>query len=170
MATNQQLEAVLAEYETFMHRLMTTHAPEVNAIDITMAQAKALYVVLAAGQLRMSELAAGLGVTSSTATGLVDRLVDMGLLQRGADPADRRQVVVTTTPAAESTLEHLRELNTRRMRELLGGMTSEDLAVVERAVAILSRALDADPASRSSLADPSAASAARRSDPQGDPS
>ena len=67
----------------------------------------------------MSELAARLGVTSSTATGLVDRLVELGLLARHDDPADRRQVVVSATPEAQANLEHFRELNSRRMRELL---------------------------------------------------
>ena len=142
MEPNDRIDDVLRAYEALMHRLMTSHVPEVSAIDITMAQLKALYVVLASGQLRMSELAAGLGVTSSTATGQADRLVELGLLERRADPADRRQVVVTTTAQAEQTLEHLRELNTWRMRELLVGVPEPDLQVVERAIAILAAAID----------------------------
>jgi DNA-binding MarR family transcriptional regulator len=148
MTPNDPIDRVLRDYEAFMHRLMAAHAPEVNAIDITMAQAKALYLVFAAGKLRMSELAAGLGVTSSTATGQVDRLVELGLLERRADPADRRQVVVTTTPGAAATLEHLRELNTRRMRELLVGLRETDLATVARAIRILAAAIDSKPAER----------------------
>ncbi len=113
-------------------------------MHITMAQAKALYLVLAAGELRMSELATQLGVTSSTATGQVDRLVELGLLERRDDPGDRRQVVVTTTPEAQANLEHLRELNTRRMRELLAHLDGDDLAVVERAITVLAAAMDAE--------------------------
>lgn len=142
--TNPSIERVVVAYEAFMHRLMATHAPEVNEIDITMAQAKALYLVLAAGELRMSELAARLGVTSSTATGQVDRLVELGLLERHDDPGDRRQVVVTTTPLAQTNLEHLRELNTRRMRELLAHLDDDDLAVIERAITVLASAMDVD--------------------------
>ena len=85
-----------------------------------MAQAKVLYVVIAAGELRMSELAARLGVGSSSASGLADRLVELGLLRRHDDPDDRRQVVVTTTPEAVALLERFRELNQRQLRELLG--------------------------------------------------
>ena len=48
--TNPSIERVVVAYEAFMHRLMATHAPEVNEIDITMAQAKALYLVLAQTQ------------------------------------------------------------------------------------------------------------------------
>lgn len=142
--TAAAIERVIAVFETLMHRLMATHAPELSAVDLTMSQTKGLYLVLAAGQLRMSELAARLGVTSSTATGQVDRLVELGLVERHEDPADRRQVVVSPTPTAESTMERFRELNSRRMRELLDRLDGDDLVAVERALLILDAALDAE--------------------------
>jgi DNA-binding MarR family transcriptional regulator len=77
-----------------MNRLIGAHAPEFTEAGVTMAQAKVLYVVMAAGELRMSELAARLGVSSSSASGLADRLVELGLLRRHDDPDDRRQVMV----------------------------------------------------------------------------
>jgi DNA-binding MarR family transcriptional regulator len=125
-----------------MHRLIEGHAPEFTEVGITMAQAKVLYVVMAAGELRMSELAARLGVGSSSASGLADRLVELGLLRRRDDPDDRRQVVVTTTPEAVSLLERFRELNQRQLRELLGRLDPDELAVVDRSLAILGRAID----------------------------
>jgi len=141
------LDRVVGVFDTLMHRLMAGHAPELNAIDLTMSQTKALYLVLAAGHLRMSELAARLGVTSSTATGVVDGLVAQGLLARLEEPADRRQVVVAATVQAEATLEQLRELNSRRMRAMLGHVAADDLEVIERALLILDAALAADHAS-----------------------
>ena len=105
--SDADLDRLLAVFDGLMHRLMASHAPELNLIDLTMSQTKALYLVVAAGQLRMSELATRLGVTSSTATGVVDGLVSHGLLIRHEDPADRRQVVVSATPEAEATLQSL---------------------------------------------------------------
>jgi DNA-binding MarR family transcriptional regulator len=107
-----------------------------------MSQMKTLYVVLAAGQLRMTDVAARLGVTSSTATEQVERLVELGLLERRTDPGDRRHVVVSTTPKAAASLEHLRELNTARMRELLERIADDDLAAVEQAISALASAMD----------------------------
>ena len=37
-----------------MQRLISDHAPEFTEVGVTMAQAKVLYVVLAAGHLRLS--------------------------------------------------------------------------------------------------------------------
>jgi len=125
-----------------MHRLIEGHAPEFTEVGITMAQAKVLYVVMAAGELRMSELAARLGIGSSSASGLADRLVELGFLRRGDDPADRRQVVVTTTAEAVALLERFRELNQRQLRELLARLDADELDIVDRSLDILGRAID----------------------------
>ena len=85
-----------------------------------MSQTKALYLVLAAGQLRMSELAARLRPDVLVRDGRRRwARVPHGLLTRHEDPADRRQVVINATAEAEATLESFRELNSRRMREML---------------------------------------------------
>ena len=82
------LERVVGVFDGLMHRLMATHAPELNTFEMTMSQTKAMYLVLASGPMRMSELAHRLGVTNSTATGQVDRVVELGSLARPEDPAD----------------------------------------------------------------------------------
>jgi len=107
-----------------------------------MAQLKALYMLVAAGQLRMSHLASGLGVTSSTATGLVDRLVELGLAVRHEDPHDRRQVVINATEAGRSVLERFREFNAAQIRLLLGQIDQADLPVIERAIELMLAATD----------------------------
>lgn len=138
------LERVVAIFDVLMHRLMATHAPELNMIELTMSQTKAMYLVIASGPMRMSELADRLHVTNSTATGQADRLVELGLLERHEDPADRRQVVVSATPDAEQILERFRELNSRRMREMLTRVDADDLPTVERALSILDAAVAAE--------------------------
>ena len=125
-----------------MHRLVVSHAPEFTEVNVTMAQAKVLYVVMAAGRLRMSELAARLGIGSSSASELADRLVETGLLDRHAAPDDRRQVVVSVTPEAEALLERFRELNQRQLRELLERLDTGELEIVARSVEIFDQALD----------------------------
>jgi len=121
---------------------MPHHAPELSEVDITMAQIKALYTLLAAGDLRMSALATSLGVTSSTATGLVDRLVELGLAARHADDHDRRQVVIHATDEGRAVLDRFRELNAAQLRHLLAYVDPGDLPVIERAIRLMSDASD----------------------------
>lgn len=140
--TPDAVDAVVGRYEALMHRLIEGHAPDFTEVGITMAQARVLYVVMAAGELRMSELAARLGIGSSSASGLADRLVELRLLVRHDDPADRRQVVVTTTPEAIALMERFRELNQRQLRELLTSLDPDELDIVDRSLEVLGRAID----------------------------
>lgn len=119
---------------------MSSHVPEFTSVDITMAQAKLLYVVTVAGALTMSETAQRVGVSVSTASGAVDHLVGLGLLARSDDPSNRRQVRVSVTDEGTRTLEQLRELSTRHIRELIGRLDDAELDVIERATNILAEA------------------------------
>ncbi len=134
------IDEVIAGYEILMQRLADSHAPEFLEIDITMPQAKLLYLLGAAGDLHMSELVTRLGVSLSTVSGLVDRIVDHGLATRREDRTDRRQVVVGLTPAGTTFIDRFRELNARQMRELLDVMDDADLALFREALAALERA------------------------------
>jgi DNA-binding MarR family transcriptional regulator len=146
-ADRPALQRVLEALELFQQRLIALHVPEFTSLDITMAQAKILYVLLAAGELSMSETARRLGVTISTASGAVDHLVNLGLLARSEDPGNRRQVLVSVTAEGVAVLEQMRELSTRQILTLCEHVTDDELAVVERAARILAAAaLTANPA------------------------
>lgn len=122
-------------------QITALHAPEIADLHITLAQLKTLYVVGASGPIRMGSLAVRLGTALSTTSGVVDRLVGMGLLQRAVDPDDRRQVLVESTPEAHRQLERMSELSRDRMRDLLGRLSSvADVETVERAVRLLAGA------------------------------
>ncbi|SFG29206.1 DNA-binding transcriptional regulator, MarR family [Desulfotomaculum arcticum] len=59
--------------------------------------------------ITMSNLAQGMAVPMSTATGIVDRLVKKGLLKRGRSEEDRRVVTVSLTDSGKSLVEDLKE-------------------------------------------------------------
>lgn len=131
---------ILDGYETLMQRLVGAHLPEFMEVAVTMSQAKVMYTVLVAGSLRLSELAGRLGVSLSTTSSQVDRLVELGLLDRRDDPADRRQVVISVTPDGATQLERFRELNSEQLRRLLDRVDDGDLLVVDDGLRILSDA------------------------------
>ena len=135
-----RIDRVVGSYELLMHRIASSHAPDLMEVAVTMSQAKVLYLIAASQGMRMSELAARLGVSISTTSGVVDRLVDHAFLARHDDPADRRQVVVTITPTGSAHLDRFRELNAAQMRRLLERLDDSELDVVERATALLAAA------------------------------
>jgi DNA-binding MarR family transcriptional regulator len=134
---------VIAAYDRFHACITRLHAPHVVELSLTLAQLKALYLIASSGPMRMSEVAERLGTAASTTSGVVDGLVQLELLERVEDPADRRQVVVRPTFAAAERLEDFSELGHRRIRELLEQIRSPgDLVTIERAIELLADAAD----------------------------
>jgi DNA-binding MarR family transcriptional regulator len=135
-------EHVLEVFEEVRKRIEGFHMPDFLGIDITMPQAKILLILVSTHRLPMSRLAARLGVSLSTVSGHVDRLVEQGLVARHEDPADRRQVVVTPTPAAVELAERFHDLNVTQLRQLLDRLTQDERLDVARAFSHITRALD----------------------------
>jgi len=63
--------------------------------ELSFAQMRALRFVKTKGQVSITELADLLNVSAPSASTMVDRLVEKGVLVREPDPADRRKVIVT---------------------------------------------------------------------------
>lgn len=98
-----------------------------EGLQLSVAQYYALHHIDERAPLRMGKLAKALRVAESTATRLVDRLVDLGLVARVTDAADRRAVGVVLTGGGRRLLARARRRRMRSMAELL-----ERLEPVER--------------------------------------
>ena len=132
----------MAAYDRLHRLLAPAHASDVVDLDLTIAQLKALYVIAATGPIRMGQLAVRLGIALSTTTGVVERLVQLAMVERLEDPSDRRQVLVRATEDATRRLDAINELGRERLHQLLSSMgTADDLALVERAIDLLTDAV-----------------------------
>jgi len=78
---------------------------------VTLTQFRTLVVLSAHGPTTLVQLAARLGVNASTAQRSVDRLVGAGLVDRGENPHDRRELVIELTPEGSRLVA---EVSTRR--------------------------------------------------------
>ena len=65
------------------------------------------------GSMTVKQLAQVLCVKAPTVSARVDRLVELGMLTREANPADRREVLVRISPKES---EFIRELEKRKLR------------------------------------------------------
>ena len=112
-------------------------------VDMSMAQLKTFFALAGApgaadaGGLRVSDLARRLGVTPPTASTLIDRLVERGLIDRREDPADRRQHRCRLTPDGQELLARLYESGRWRSRSLLAALSEDELRIVQQALEIL---------------------------------
>jgi DNA-binding MarR family transcriptional regulator len=133
--------AVLAAFERLRELAAQVHVTEFLRLDVTMQQAKALHLIGCSPGIRMSSLASRLGVGLSTVSGNVDRLADMGFVQRHGDPDDRRQVVVALTEQGHDVVDGFQDLGPQLMLDLLESLEPRELAALQRGVDGLIRAL-----------------------------
>ena len=104
-------------------RLLRTYVDQrAREYGMTRAQWAALARVERSEGLKQTELAEILDLQPITLTRLVDRLCDSGLMERRADPDDRRAKRLYLTPAAQPVLEAMSRLGRNIMETVLTGL------------------------------------------------
>ncbi len=112
------------------------------SIEVTMPQLKTLVLTYGApeGRMRMGQIAQALGVAMSTATGIVERLVEQGFLLREMDPEDRRSVAVRLTSLGRETLDRPHMVSMNRLARVLMRLTTSQLEAAAEALGVILQA------------------------------
>ena len=109
---------------------------------ITIPQLGVLEYLSTRRERPMNELARHLGVTRPAVTGMVDRLIAQGLVNRQGDLSDRRVVRINLTPKGKRVLDNIWSQKRRMIQEVFGQLSPADrtqyLATLEQVVKILS--------------------------------
>ena len=97
----------------------------VNSTDL-----ECLDLILMSGPSTAGEIARHTGLTSGAVTGLIDRLERLGLVERTADPADRRKVLVRVREDKIGPIAALYTPLEKSMQALLAGYSREELKIL----------------------------------------
>src|SRR3954463_13873778 len=111
--------------------------------DLSPSQTAALATIERRGPLTPSEIAKCERIQRPTATRVIARLEEGGLIARAADPADGRSSLVSITAEGRALLEQGRANKDAFLARRLDGLDAGELATLERAAEILERVLDA---------------------------
>ena len=106
---------------------------------LSRSAASVLHRIATAGPQRITELAAYESIAQPSATTLVGRLEDQGLLARAQDPDDGRAVLVSITPAGRSLLDQRRRARAATLGAQLDTLDPEERDTLADAVPILER-------------------------------
>jgi len=109
--------------------------------DLSPSQTAALATIERHGPLTPSELAARERIQRPTATRVIARLEEAGLVERTADPADGRSSLVSLSAEGRALLKKLRANKDAYLARRLEALDPEELAALERAADILERVL-----------------------------
>src|SRR5215213_184696 len=149
------VEACLHRYGQMMRALLHVRATSGawNETNVTLPQIRVLGLLAGHAEgLSGRALAGLLGVGPSAVTPLVDRLVDHGYVRREEDRQDRRITRLLLTPAGATVLHQMAAGRREILAEVLRKLEPEELAVVERAFALVALGVQrASPSAAASL-------------------
>jgi MarR family transcriptional regulator, organic hydroperoxide resistance regulator len=129
MVRRDEAERVVIEVGPELKRLLFLETPQVWLdVDLTMVQFKSLIVILNHKNTTPTKLAKALGVTPANVTGVVERLVKMGLVHRAGSPDDRRVLRLEATEKTRTLLSRIVERSADDMSRILELMTPGELS------------------------------------------
>ena len=121
------VERGLDLYRTAARIMHERGAPAWHQVELSVAQLKALFVLVDSDPTPIGRLAARLSIGLPAASSLVERLVEQGLVQRREDRLDRRRTLAEPTEAGEALAQRLRQGSREALRAWLERMRRDDL-------------------------------------------
>lgn len=112
---------------------------------LTPSQLSCLISVERLQPVRLAELAAREAVAPPTLTRIVAVLVDVGMIERQADPVDARAALITTTAVGRDALQVVRAERNAFLFERLHALAEEDRARLPLLVGLLEQLVEAAP-------------------------
>jgi DNA-binding MarR family transcriptional regulator len=111
----------LAEFRYALRQYLVFSKNAVETAGITLQQHQALLAVIGypgREKVTIGELAERLQIRHHSAVGLVNRLVEQGLVERTSNQDDRRQVFINLTQKGMQVLESLASMHREELRHL----------------------------------------------------
>jgi DNA-binding MarR family transcriptional regulator len=102
---------------------------------LSMAEARALFILRDGSAKNMTFIARMLGVAVSTATATVDKLARKKLVQRSVGDADRRQWLVKLTPKAKKLVAELEKSAIEGTKQFLACLSKSEIAFLKKILA-----------------------------------
>lgn len=121
----------IVELQRQINRDMRQHTLDAwMGINLTVPQIKSLFFIANEGTTNFTRLASALGVTPANVTGIIERLVEQGLVSRQENPDNRRSLTLQVTEKGENTIANLRERRAGRTTQILAHLSVPELNVV----------------------------------------
>ncbi len=127
-------------YWQVLHDLDTSRLQQWEQSHLTLPQLRVLYQVRRSPGITTGQLANRLGITVSTASGLVAKLADRGLVARGSNDSDRRQIPLELTETGLSLAGELTRETTGPFLEAVADEIGDDLEEIVASLETLAAA------------------------------
>ena len=96
--------------------------------QLSMTQVRAMSHLLRHPGETLTALAAELGIALGTASETIDRLVELSMVERETNPANRRQIHLSLTPDAAAMAREIGRQRVEQLEEVFDRLTDEEVA------------------------------------------
>jgi DNA-binding MarR family transcriptional regulator len=131
----QRVTYDLVHYYAICDRFIT------QQLDVTASQGYILLAVPEMDTINMNDLSLKMRVANSTMTRMVDQLVQKGLVNRSADPQDRRIVLVSLTDHGKEVRSKLKNTLQDFFRQVLCDLPSNQLVGILESLETLNQTI-----------------------------
>ena len=138
--TKQLTETVREWSEVFMHRSMRDFKRFMDETDLSFSQMSVLMRLFHGSNCGVSEIGEQLGITNAAASQTVDRMVQLGLIERTEDPDDRRAKRLALTQKGRTVMEKGIEARSQWVEDLTDALTPEQQSLIISALTLLTAA------------------------------
>jgi len=138
MDTPHQFNQVLREWaEVFMRRSMNDFLQFRRDSGLSMTQLNIMFRLYHAGRCGVSEIGEHLGVSNAAASQTVDRLVQLGFLERKEDPDDRRAKQIRLSLKGQQLIHDSIEARRHWIADLTQALSSQEQEAIIQALVTL---------------------------------
>lgn len=112
-------------------------------LDLTIDQLKSLILIKSKGKISCKELAGALNITRSNITGIADRLVQSGLVNRNQNlKGDRRIQYLMLTEKGKGVLDDIKHEIISNEKNIFNAMNDEDQIALEKGMSAFVRSAE----------------------------
>jgi DNA-binding MarR family transcriptional regulator len=140
MSSDQFTDILRRWAEVFMHRSMRDFHRFTRESGLSMSQLNALFRIYHGGACGVSDIGEHLGVTNAASSQMIDRLVQLELLQRSEDPIDRRNKNLALTDKGRAMIGESIEARRRWLQDLTTTLTPDQQEAIASALTTLTQA------------------------------
>jgi DNA-binding MarR family transcriptional regulator len=131
---DQLAASIMAQFSSGFRDIMCATTERMYKLGYSKTHVGILWQLQAHGEMTMSRIADLLDVSLSSATGIIDRMEERGLVERIRVPDDRRIVLVGLTQRGLDTLDEIEFLKGDLIRRVLVRLNEEQLERLGQAI------------------------------------
>lgn len=143
-AKNQRIAKIIELERQFGLRIRSQSLRDWMAIGLTTVQLKSLFFIVRTNNANSKKLSDALGVTPANITGVIDRLIERGMVHRYESAEDRRITLLKGTAKGKKLIASLDKYVYESLAKFLVELSDEDLDHLELGLSAFIKAWDED--------------------------